>query len=246
VHMLALTDHDETSGLAEARATAEELGLRFIDGVEISVSWDEHTVHIVGLNLNPEEETLRNGLARIRSTRDRRAGNIAASLKQAGIPGALEGALSFAGNPGLISRAHFARFLVQHAYARDVKAVFEHYLVAGKPGYVPHQWASLDEAIHWIHAGGGTAVIAHPGRYRFTRQEMRDFITRFRDLGGEGMEVVSGAHSPEQYREYATLVSEFGLLASRASDFHGPKESRVDLGKLPELPANLKPVWQHW
>lgn len=246
VQMLALTDHDETSGLTEARNRAEELGLRLIDGVEISVSWDDHTIHIVGLNVDPAHQALRDGLARIRSTRDSRAALIAASLDQAGIPDALEGALAYAGNPALISRAHFARFLVRHGYARDVKAVFEHYLVSGKPGYVPHQWAELGEAIGWIHAGGGTAVIAHPGRYRMIPQDKRAFITRFRDLGGEGMEVVSGAHSPEQYREYGALAREFGLLASRASDFHGAKESRVDLGKLPDLPAGLTPVWQNW
>ncbi len=246
VDVLALTDHDEISGLAEARNRAEELGLRFIAGVEISVSWDDKTVHIVGLNVDPDQDVLREGLARIRTSRDSRAALIAASLEKAGIPDALEGALAYAGNPELISRAHFARFLASHGYARDVKAVFEHYLVWGKPGYVPHQWASLEEALGWIHAGGGTAVIAHPGRYRFTRGEMRDFITRFRDLDGEGLEVISGAHSPEQYREYGTLAREFGLQASRASDFHGPKESRVDLGKLPDLPTDLTPVWQRW
>lgn len=246
VQMLALTDHDEISGLTEARERAAELGLRLIDGVEISVSWDDHTIHIVGLNVDPSQQVLRDGLARIRSTRDRRAGLIAASLDNAGIPDALQGALAYAGNPALISRAHFARFLAQQGYARDMKSVFEHYLVWGKPGYVPHQWAELGEAVNWIRAGGGTAVIAHPGRYRMTPKDMRDFIASFRDLGGEGLEVVSGAHSPEQYREYGALAREFGLLASRASDFHGAKESRVDLGKLPDLPANLTPVWQNW
>lgn len=246
VHMLALTDHDETAGLAEARTRAAELGLHFIDGVEISVSWDDYTLHIVGLNVDPLHKRLLDGLARIRHTRDSRAARIGEALDKAGIPDALEGALRFAGNPELISRSHFARFLVQHGYARDVKAVFEHYLVWGKPGYVPHQWAELAEAIDWIHAAGGTAVIAHPGRYRMNPKEMRELITRFRELGGEGMEVISGSHSPEQYRVYGDLAREFGLLASRASDFHGPKESRMDLGKLPDLPAGLKPVWQGW
>lgn len=246
VDVLALTDHDETSGLAEARLRAAELGLRFITGVEISVSWGDNTVHIVGLNVDPDQDDLCQGLARIRASRDSRAARIAASLEEAGIPGALEGAMAYAGNPQLVSRAHFARFLARHGYARDMKAVFEHYLVWGKPGHVPHQWASLEQALGWIHAGGGTAIIAHPGRYRMVRSEMRELITRFRDLGGEGMEVISGAHSPEQYREYGALAREFGLLASRASDFHGSKESRVDLGRLPDLPADLTPVWQRW
>lgn len=246
VDMLALTDHDEMAGLAEARDMATSLGMRFIDGVEISVSWGEGSIHIVGLRINPFHKQLSDGLQRIRATRDSRAVKMAASLAQAGIPDALEGALRYAGNPALISRAHFARFLVEQGYAREVRTVFDHYLVPGRPGFVPHQWASLDEAIDWICSSGGMAVIAHPGSYRLPLEAMRELLGAFRDLGGEGLEVLSGAHSPEQYRIFADLAGEYGLRASRASDFHGPKESRMELGALPALPPGLTPVWQDW
>jgi predicted metal-dependent phosphoesterase TrpH len=246
VDVLALTDHDEIAGLTEARAAAAQWNIRFINGVEISVSWGDNTIHIIGLNIDPEHAALRGGLARIRHTRDSRAVRIGDALADAGIEGAYAGALTYAGNPALVSRAHFARYLVELGHASDFKSVFDHYLVAGKPGFVEHQWATLDEAVGWIRASGGMAVIAHPARYRITKDEMRQFITRFKDLGGEGIEVVSGAHSHEEYQEYALVAKAFGLLASRASDFHGPGESKFDLGSLPNLPADLKPVWHAW
>jgi len=246
VQMLALTDHDELAGLTEARCAAEGVGMRFIDGVEISVSWGEGSIHIVGLRINPLNLELSEGLERTRTSRDSRAIKMAASLAAAGIPDALEGALRYAGNPALISRAHFARFLVEQGYAREVRSVFEHYLVKGKPGFVPHQWASLAEAIGWVLASGGMAVIAHPGSYRMSLPVMRELLGTFRDLGGQGLEVLSGAHSPEQYQEYAKLAREYGLHASRGADYHGPKESRMEFGALPELPPDLTPVWQDW
>ncbi len=246
VQMLALTDHDELAGLTEARCAAEGVRMRFIDGVEISVSWGEGSIHIVGLRINPLNLELSEGLERTRTSRDSRAIKMAASLAAAGIPDALEGALRYAGNPALISRAHFARFLVEQGYAREVRSVFEHYLVKGKPGFVPHQWASLAEAIGWILASGGMAVIAHPGSYRMSLPVMRELLGTFRDLGGQGLEVLSGAHSPEQYQEYAKLAREYGLHASRGADYHGPKESRMEFGALPELPPDLTPVWQDW
>ncbi len=246
VDMLALTDHDETVGLVAARERAEHLGLRFINGVEISVSWKDDTVHIVGLNIDPANPALDAGLSRIRATRDGRAQRIAEALEAEGVPDALAGALKYAGNPELISRAHFARYLAALGYARDVKSVFDHYLATGKPGFVPHAWATLEEALAWITGSGGVAVLAHPGRCRFKGAEMRDFLSRFREAGGEGIEVLSGAHSPENTREFADLAKAFGLLASRASDFHGPGESRIDLGGMPELPEGLTPVWQRF
>ena len=246
VQMLALTDHDELAGLTEARCAAEGVRMRFIDGVEISVSWGEGSIHIVGLRINPLNLELSEGLERTRTSRDSRAIKMAASLAAAGIPDALEGALRYAGNPALISRAHFARFLVEQGYAREVRSVFEHYLVKGKPGFVPHQRASLAEAIGWILASGGMAVIAHPGSYRMSLPVMRELLGTFRDLGGQGLEVLSGAHSPEQYQEYAKLAREYGLHASRGADYHGPKESRMEFGALPELPPDLTPVWQDW
>jgi predicted metal-dependent phosphoesterase TrpH len=246
VEILALTDHDELCGLAEARAQAATLGLRFIDGVEVSITWGGITIHVVGLNIDPGNRQLQQGLHAIRQGRTERAKKMAQDLARVGIPGSLEGAYAYVENPSLIGRTHFARFLAEKRYVSDVKSAFQHYLVSGKPGYVPHQWATLEEALAYIKAGGGIPVVAHPGRYQLTRTEMRKFLGEFRDGGGAGIEVITSSHTPEQFLEYANLAKEFGFLASRGSDFHGPGESRVDLGKLPELAADLKPVWHDW
>ncbi len=246
VDILALTDHDELCGLAEARAQAATLGLRFIDGVEVSITWGGITIHVVGLNIDPGNQQLQQGLHGIRQGRTERAKKMAQDLARVGIPGSLEGAYAYVENPNLIGRTHFARFLVEKRYVSDVKSAFQHYLVSGKPGYVPHQWATLEEALAYIKAGGGIPVVAHPGRYKLTRTEMRKFLGEFRDGGGAGIEVITSSHTPEQFLEYAILAKEFGFLASRGSDFHGPGESRVDLGKLPDLAADLKPVWHDW
>ena len=246
VTAFALTDHDEVSGLAEARAAAAARGLAFIDGVEISVSWRGTTVHIVGLGIDPGNAELRRGLEGVRGSRGRRARRMGEALASAGIPDGYAGAMAHAENPGIISRTHFARFLVAHGYARDVRSVFHHFLVKGKPGYVPHEWAALCDAVGWIRAAGGAAVVAHPGRYKLPRAELRELLADFIDCGGTGIEVVTGSHAPEQYAEFAALAREFGLRASRGSDFHGPGESKVELGALPQLPGDLKPVWQDW
>jgi predicted metal-dependent phosphoesterase TrpH len=246
VDILALTDHDELCGLAEARVEAATLGLRFIDGVEVSITWGGITIHVVGLNIDPGNPQLQRGLHAIRQGRAERAKKMAQDLARVGIPGSLEGAYAYVENPNLIGRTHFARFLAEKRYVSDVKGAFQHYLVGGKPGYVPHQWATLEEALAYIKAGGGIAVVAHPGRYKLTRTEMRKFLGEFRDGGGAGIEVVTSSHTPEQFLEYAILAKEFGFLASRGSDFHGPGESRVDLGKLPDLTTDLKPVWHDW
>jgi len=246
VEILALTDHDELCGLAEARAQAATLDLRFIDGVEVSITWGGITIHVVGLNIDPGNQQLQQGLHTIRQGRAGRAKKMARDLARVGIPGSLEGAYAYVENPNLIGRTHFARFLAEKRYVSDVKSAFQHYLVSGKPGYVPHQWATLEEALAYIKAGGGIPVVAHPGRYKLTRTEMRKFLGEFRDGGGAGIEVITSSHTPEQFLEYAILAKEFGFLASRGSDFHGPGESRVDLGKLPDLAADLKPVWHDW
>ena len=246
VDMLSLTDHDDTSALAGARAQAQSCGLRFIDGVEISVTWRGTSVHIVGLHIDPLAPDLRRGLESIRQGRSSRARKIAEGLKAAGIPDSLEGAQRFAENPELISRAHFARYLVEGGWARDMKNVFQRFLVKDRPGYVPHQWAALGDAVGWIRASGGLAVIAHPGRYKLGKPEMREFLEEFKDCGGAAIEVVTGSHAPDQYLEFARAAREFGLLASRGSDYHGKGESRTDLGALPRLPDDLKPVWSEW
>jgi len=247
VDLLALTDHDEIGGLDEAIAAAAAGGMRFVAGVEISVSWgDDQTVHVVGLNFDHRDPALAAGLARVRSGRDARAARMAAELAKVGIDGAYEGALKYVGNPVLISRSHFARYIVERGFAPDVKTVFDHWLAKGKPGYVSHAWAELSEAIGWIRAAGGSAVIAHPGRYRLSAAERRELFVAFKDLGGQGIEVVSGAQNDAEVREFAGIAREFGFLASRGSDFHGPGESWIDLGRMAQLPPDLKPVWEEW
>jgi predicted metal-dependent phosphoesterase TrpH len=244
VELMALTDHDELGGLAEARATADEIGLRFVDGVEISISWgDDQTVHIVGLGVDPANAELVEGLHQVRSGRDARAGRMAAELDRVGIHGAYEGALRHAGNPALVSRSHFARYIVERGHAKDVKSVFDHWLAKGKPGYVGHAWATLEDSLRWIDGAGGIAVIAHPGRYRLSKAELRELFGAFKDRGGRGIEVLSGSNKDDEVREFSRIAREFGFLASRGSDFHGPGESWIDLGKLPDLPEGLIPVW---
>lgn len=244
VRTLALTDHDEVSGLREARERAGDLGVGFINGVEISVTWSGRTLHIVGLHIDPDNSELATGLEKIRSGRQSRAENIASGLEKAGIEDSLAGARSYVTNPELVGRTHFARFLVERGHARDVQAVFRKYLTAGKPGYVPHQWASLDQAVHWIKVSGGIAVLAHPGRYGLTHAERESMLSSFKDTGGRAVEVVTGSHTPDQYATWAGYARRFGLLASAGSDFHGPGESRRDFGELPGLPTGCVPVWQ--
>ena len=246
VSVLALTDHDELAGLVPAAEAARAAGIRFVTGVEISITWGGISIHIVGLDVDPANETLATNLDFVRSSRGRRAERIAAELDRLGIAGSLEGAYAHAENPKVIGRTHFARFLVQRGIASDVASVFKRYLARGKPGYVAHQWAELADAVAWIRASGGRAVVAHPGRYKLPRSELRRFLGEFKAAGGEGIEVVTGSHSPEQYGEFARLAREFEFLASRGSDFHGPEESLADLGRLPPLPADLKPVWHDW
>lgn len=246
VEVLALTDHDNLSGWSAAHAAAQALDIRLVPGVEVSTTWGGLTIHIVGLNIDPLDENLAKGLAYIRASRARRAIQIAAEFDAQGIPGTLEGAYAYCNNPDLISRTHFARYLVATGHAADVKATFRHFLVPGKPGFVEHDWGSVADAVRMIRAAGGRAVVAHPGRYKLNPLQMDQMLIDFREAGGEGVEVVTGSHSPEQYTQYAIKARELGLLASRGSDFHGPGESRIDLGQLPPLPKDLKPVWYDW
>jgi len=246
VGVWALTDHDETGGLAEARAAADEAGLRFVDGVELSVSWNDITLHVVALGIDPACTMLQEGLESIRSGRDQRSRLIADSLERAGVHGAYEGAANYVTNQRLISRTHFARFLVEQGYATDAKAVFRNYLTAGKPGYVKHSWATLPDALHWVAAAGGQSVLAHPGRYPIDTRQMRTLLAEFCDAGGDAIEVLSSSHTHAQAAEYARYARVFGLLASSGSDYHGPGESWIDLGDMPELPAGVAPVWKDW
>jgi 3',5'-nucleoside bisphosphate phosphatase len=246
VDVLALTDHDELQGIAEARATAAEEEIELVPGSELSVTWERHTLHVVAVRIDPENEALMQGLAAIRAGRDARAQKIADSLREAGIPDALEGARKYVTSDRLISRTHFARFLAETGHVRDVHDAFKRYLVAGKPGYVPHSWAALAEAIDWIRGAGGQAILAHPGRYAISSRDMRRLLGEFRDAGGEAIEVVSSSHTPAQFIEYATYARAFGLKGSCGSDFHAPGESWMEFGDLPPLPIGVVPVWSSW
>ncbi len=243
VQLWSLTDHDELGGQQRARDTALALGMDYLSGTEISVSFAGETVHIVGLGFDADNAALQAGLAATRAGRLQRARDMAAGLATAGITGAFDGALRYVSNPDLISRTHFARFLVDSGACTDTHSVFRRYLTQGHPGYVPHQWARLKDAVRWITDAGGVAVIAHPARYRFTPTEEYALITEFIAHGGQGMEVMTGSHSHSEQIKYADTALEFGLLASRGSDFHSPTESRVELGSLPDLPGKLRPVW---
>lgn len=246
VGMLALTDHDDVSGLSEANRVAKERNIIFINGVEISVTWRNRTLHIVGLGVNPEYLPLVQGLETIRSGRVIRAKSIAVQLDKFGIQGSLKGASCHAGKGGLIGRTHFARYLAEQGYAKDVKSVFKKYLVKGKPGYVSHRWAALSDAVDWICGSGGRAVIAHPARYKLGKDLLDELLSEFRTLGGSAIEVITASHTPEQSLTFAHHANRMGLLASRGSDFHGPGESYFDIGRMPEFPIDCTPVWYGW
>lgn len=243
VELWALTDHDEIGGQHRALAAAQAQGMAYLTGVEISVTFAGTTVHIVGLGFDPDDAQLAQGLMATRGGRGERAREMADQLAHAGIRGAYEGALKFVGNPALISRTHFARFLVETGVCRDTPEVFRRFLTEGKPGYVPHRWAALGDAVRWITQAGGMAVIAHPARYKFSANEEYALFSEFKQHGGQGVEVVTGSHTAAEYVTYANMAQEFGLAASRGSDFHSPDESHTDLGTLPLLPGKLTPVW---
>ena len=244
VELWSLTDHDEIGGQHRAAAAAKAQGMRYLTGTEISVTFAGETVHIVGLGFDPDDAHMVQGLRNTRGGRTERAREMSDGLAKVGIKGAFEGALKFVGNPELISRTHFARFLVESGVCSETNEVFRKYLTEGKPGYVPHRWASLKDAVNWITAAKGMAIIAHPARYKFTPNEEYALFTEFKAHGGRGVEVVTGSHTAAEYVKYAETAKEFGLAASRGSDFHSPEESRTDLGTLPFLPGGLTPVWE--
>ena len=244
VELWALTDHDEIGGQDRALAAAHANGMKYLTGTEISVTFANKTVHIVGLGFDAHNEQLKTGLHRTRGGRSERAHEMSEGLAKVGIHGAYEGALKYVGNPELISRTHFARFLVESGVCQDTHEVFRRFLTEGHPGFVPHRWATLKDAVQWIAQAQGMAIIAHPGRYGFTANEEFALFTEFKNHGGQGVEVVTGSHTPAEYVTYTDMAQEFDLFASRGSDFHSPTESRIDLGTLPWLPGQLTPVWE--
>ncbi len=245
VDVLALTDHDDVSGLALAKVAAAEHNIQLVNGVEISVTWKKRTLHIVGLNIDPEHLALKIALAKVRIARDLRAQQMGEGLAKAGILNAYEGAKSIA-KQSIITRIHFARFLVENGHAKDTKTVFKKYLVRGKPGFVDHQWMDLEQAVNLIAQSGGSAVIAHPGRYDLGSVNMLELLHEFRSYGGAAIEVVTGSHTPPQYQQFAKLAHQFSLKSSQGSDYHGKGISFMEMGRLADLPSNCVPVWQDW
>ncbi|KMZ11248.1 putative metal-dependent phosphoesterase (PHP family) [Candidatus Burkholderia humilis] len=246
VTLWSLTDHDQLGGQREAREAADALGMRYLPGVEISVTWAGRTIHVVGMNVDPENEALQRGLEATRNGRAARGVAIGEALEAIGIPDCYKNALRFADDPDMISRPHFARYLVEAGYAKSTSDVFARYLGDGKPGFVGHRWAKLADCMKWIRDAGGEPIIAHPGHYDYTPVEFAALFDEFIQMGGKAIEVVTGSHTPDQYREYADVARRYGFEASRGSDFHGPGEGRIDLGQLPQLSDDLKPVWERW
>lgn len=245
VKVLAVTDHDVTDGLAAAQATAAALGMALVPGVEISTTWERQTVHVLGLGIDPTHAELQTGLAQLRATRAVRASEIARRLDKHGVRDALAGAHAHAHGP-IISRTHFAQFLVAAGHAPDFKRAFKQFLTRGAAGYAPVTWIDIPQAVAWIRAAGGHAVIAHPARYKYSPTQLRRLFAEFKDCGGAGIEVVSGSHSRDDYFRFATMAQEFGFLASAGSDFHSPENTWMDLGRLPALPPECRPVWDVW
>ena len=244
VELWALTDHDEIGGQRRAAEAAQANGLKYLTGTEISVTFAGQTVHIVGLGFDADDPQMLQGLMATRGGRGARAIEMSNGLAKVGILDAYQGALRYVGNPELISRTHFARHLVESGVCKDTNEVFRRFLTEGKPGFVAHRWASLGDAVRWITAAQGVAVIAHPARYKFTANEEFALFSEFKTHGGRGVEVVTGSHTAAEYVKYGETAREFGLAASRGSDFHSPDESHTDLGQLPYLSGGLTPVWE--
>lgn len=245
--MLALTDHDHTGGLAEARAESEKLGMRFISGTEVSVTWRGRTIHIVGLDFNEHDENLQSLLAEVRKGRLKRLEAIAEKLAKKGISGAYEGSLALAANPEMVSRTHIAEFLINAGHVRNKQQAFTKYLGDGKSCAVRHQWAELADCVAAITGAGGIAVIAHPMRYGLSATAKRNLFEEFKALGGAAIEVHSGNCDKNDRLNYALLAERYGFLASTGSDFHRLNDfSGGILGACPELPENCSPVWAHF
>lgn len=239
---LALTDHDTTGGLAEAQQAASALGLRLILGIELSCQWQGKCLHVVGLGIDPAHPPLADATHKLKDTRLLRAEKMAEKLEKRGITGALEAVIKAAGD-GMITRTHFADFLLSHGHVKNQQDAFDRYLAKGKPAYVATPWADLEETLTWILGSGGVAVLAHPLRYDLTASWMRRLLEAFKQMGGQGMEVVTGRFNPDEIHRLSNYARRFGLLGSVGSDFHSPDNTYVELGKLAPLPAGVLPVW---
>ena len=245
VNVLALTDHDATSGIAEAQQAAAGTNLTVVSGIEVSVTWNHQLVHIVGLGVDGASADLMRGLEGLRTFRVWRGEEITRRLEKSGIGGAYQGACALAGSPA-ISRTHIARYLVAQGLARNVQQAFDRYLKRGKPGHVPGQWASLQDAVSWIRGASGQAVVAHPARYGLSATRLRQLLKDFKEAGGEALEVISGSQPHGATPTLARYAQQLELLASVGSDYHGPGQGANDLGRVPALPPECKPIWREW
>jgi 3',5'-nucleoside bisphosphate phosphatase len=243
VTALSLTDHDTTAGYEEAQAAAKAAEIRLISGIELSASWQEKTFHIVGLDIDPYYPPLLNATLHLQTVRLERAEKIADKLDKKRIPGALEAVIKAAGN-GMITRTHFADFLVSQNHVSSQQEAFDRYLAKGKLAYVATVWAELDLAINWITQAGGIAVLAHPLRYKLPTKWMNRLLAAFIKAGGQGIEVVTGRCNADEIKLAASYANIFGLTGSVGSDFHSPSNQWVELGRLAPLPTNIKPVWE--
>ena len=243
---LAVTDHDMVKGVAQARQACSQFGLHFVPGVEISITWNGRSVHIVGLQVDENSAEFIGNLDANRNGRVERAQEISKKLEDLGIYGAFEGVLAQVADPIVISRKHFSRFLVDAKVCSTPTEAFDRFLKLGRPAYVFHEWTTLEKALQWIKDAGGIAVIAHPGRYEISETALLRLFDEFKEMGGTGIEVVTGSHARARYPYFAKLARRYGFLASAGSDFHAPGENYLDVGILPDLPSGLTPVWHDW
>ena len=245
VDLLAITDHDTLAGLPLAQEVAIANDIQLITGIELSCLWQGRGIHIVGLNVDLTNEILLEGVAQQAAVREKRARIISERLEKAGIANAYDGAKAIAGE-GEIGRPHFAQYLVKAGAVRSVEQAFKRYLGAGKPGDVKQDWPEIGQAVAWIHAAGGRAVVAHPVKYKLTRTKLRELLTDFKACGGDALEVISGLQTPNITRDMSLMCQQFGLLASCGSDFHSPNAGWQALGGFGKLAPELTPVWHDW
>jgi len=244
VDVLAITDHDTIDGLHHAHHYVEsnKLPIMVIDGIEISTVWQNKDIHIVGLDIDPKSSELKELIEKQQAHRQVRAELIAQRLAKATREGVFEEAKTIAGEAP-ITRAHFAKWLVDNGYAKTMQQVFKKYLTRDNPGYVPPSWCSMKEAVDAIHSAGGLAVLAHPGRYKLTAKWLKRLLGAFVDAGGDAMEVAQPQQGQQARRNLADYAIQYKLLASQGSDFHYPSPW-TELGRNLWLPSGVEPVWK--
>ena len=243
-NLFALTDHDTTDGLAEAQQMADELSVNLVSGVEISALWRNMTIHIVGLGIDINNDILQKGLHYNQRLREERAEKIALGLRRAGITDALEKTQELS-KTDMITRTHFAQMLIREGYCKDMKSVFRRFLTGKKPGASRVEWRSFDEVVRWIHAAGGLAVIAHPFRYRMTQTKIKNMLIDFKEVLGDGVEVVTATSTDEEINLSNQWAKEYKLLSSCGSDYHGWSNQRIQMGCLRDLPNFGNAIWRY-